>query len=101
MLLRTKDFVTGINKPEIEDLLRATLVSIVKAEYGIDLEAIETSQPTRPIIDIFSKEIPDFSKYKLAKAFIKWTRTNDASALTQDEQTAWKNLIQHINKALK
>lgn len=100
-ILRTKDFVAGINKPEIEDLLRTTLVSIVKTEYGIDTEAIVTSQPTRPIIDIFSKEIPDFSKYKLAKAFIKWTRTNDASALTQDEQTAWKNLIQHINKALK
>lgn len=100
-ILRTKDFVAGINKPEIEDLLRTTLVSIVKAEYGIDTAAIVTSQPTRPIIDIFSKEIPDFSKYKLAKAFIKWTRTNDANALSQDEQTAWKNLIQQINKALK
>lgn len=100
-ILRTKDFVAGINKPEIEDLLRTTLVSIVKAEYGIDTEPIVTSQPTRPIIDIFSEKIPDFSKYKLAKAFIKWTRTNDASALTQQEQTAWKNLIQHINKALK
>ncbi len=100
-ILRTKDFVTGINKPEIEDLLRTTLVSIVKSEYGIDTEATVASQPTRPIIDIFSQEIPDFSKYKLAKAFIRWTRNNDASALTQDEQTAWKNLIQHINKALK
>jgi AAA15 family ATPase/GTPase len=100
-ILRTKDFVTGINKPEIEDLLRTTLVSIVKTEYGIDTEATVASQPTRPIIDIFSQEIPDFSKYKLAKAFIRWTRNNDASALTQEEQTAWKNLIQHINKALK
>lgn len=100
-ILRTKDFVTGIDKPEIEDLLRTTLVSIAKSEYGIDTEATVTNQPTRPIIDIFSKEIPDFSKYKLAKAFIKWTRTNDASALTQNEQTTWKNLIQQINKALK
>ncbi len=99
-ILRTKDFVAGISKPEIEDLLRTTLVSIVKAEYGIDLEANVTSQPTRPIIDIFSKEIPDFSKYKLAKAFIKWTRNNDASTLTESEKNNWKNLIQHINKAL-
>ena len=100
-ILRTKDFVANISKPEIEDLLRTTLVSIVKTEYGIDTAAIVTSQPTRPIIDIFTKEIPDFSKYKLAKAYIKWAKTNDASALTQDEQTSWKNLIQHINKALK
>lgn len=100
-ILRTKDFVTNISKPEIEDLLRTTLVSIVKAEYGIDTTALVASQPTRPIIDIFAKEIPDFSKYKLAKVYIKWTKTNEASALTQDEQTAWKNLIQHINKALK
>lgn len=99
-ILRTKDFVTDISKPEIEDLLRTTLVSIVKAEYGIDVEATVTSQPTRPIIDIFSKEIPDFSKYKLAKLYIKWTRNNDASMLTQSEKTSWQNLIQHINKAL-
>lgn len=100
-ILRTKDFVTGISKPEIEDLLRTTLVSIVKTEYGIDTATIVANQPTRPIIDIFTKEVPDFSKYKLAKVYVKWTRTNEASALTQDEQTTWKGLIQHINKALK
>ena len=100
-ILRTKDYVSGITKPEIEDLLRTTLISIVKSEYGVDVNATVTSQPTRPIIDIFTNEVPDFSKYKLAKAYIKWTKTNDAKALTIEEQTAWKNLIQQVNKVLK
>lgn len=100
-ILRTKDYVADVLKPEIEDLLRETLISIVKSEYGKDTAAIAMSQPTRPIIDIFTQEVPDFSKYKLAKAYVRWTRANDASALTSQEQTGWKNLIQQVNKVLK
>ncbi|MBP0611932.1 AAA family ATPase [Chryseobacterium sp. cx-311] len=100
-ILRTKDYVSNISKPEIEDLLRTTLISIVKTEYSVDVNAIVTSQPTRPIIDIFTSEVPDFSKYKLAKAYIKWTRTNDATVLTSQEQGMWKALIQQVNKVLK
>jgi len=100
-ILRTKDFVVDVLKPEIEDLLRETLIAIVKSEYGKDTSAIASSQPTRPIIDIFTQEVADFSKYKLAKAFIRWTRENDASALTANEQIGWKNLIQQVNKVLK
>ncbi len=100
-ILRTKDYVSNVLKPEIEDLLRQTLIGIVKNEYGKDTAAIASSQPTRPIIDIFTQEVTDFSKYKLAKAYIKWTKANDASALTSQEQTGWKNLIQQVNKVLK
>lgn len=100
-ILRTKDYVADVLKPEIEDLLRETLIAIVKSEYGKDTATIASSQPTRPIIDIFSQEVPDFSKYKLAKAYIRWTKVNDASALTAQEQTGWKNLIQQVNKVLK
>jgi hypothetical protein len=100
-ILRTKDFVADVAKPEIEDLLRKTLVSIVKSEYGIDILSKVNTQPNRPIIDIFSKEIPDFSKYKLAKAYIKWTKSNDATGLSTEERDGWIRLIQHINKALK
>lgn len=100
-ILRTKDYVSDILKPEIEDLLRETLIAIVKSEYGKDTTAIAKSQPTRSIIDIFTQEVPDFSKYKIAKAYIKWTKSNDASALTANEQTSWKNLIQQVNKVLK
>ena len=100
-ILRTKDYVTGIPKAEIEHLLRATLISIVKSEYGIDTSPTATSQPSRPIIDIFTAEVPNFSKYKLAKAFIRWTKTNEAKNLTNDERENLKKLIQQINKSLK
>jgi predicted ATP-dependent endonuclease of OLD family len=100
-ILRTKDYCTGIAKPEIEDLLRDTLIAIAKLEYKKDVRKIADANPSRPIIDIFSKEIKDFSKYKLAKAYIKWTKTNDASKLAPTEIDQWKNLIKAINKALK
>jgi len=100
-ILRTKDYVSGVPKAEIEDILRETLISIVKAEYGVDTKAISTSFPSRPIIDIFACEVKGFSKYKLAKAFIRWTKTHEAKDLSADEQKNLKNLIQQINKALK
>jgi predicted ATP-dependent endonuclease of OLD family len=100
-ILRTKDFVQNIAKAEVEDLLRTTLVLIVKDEYGIDLTAKVNTQPNRPIIDIFSKEVADFSKYKLAKAYVRWTRNNDANSLTEVERNNWKSLIQIIKKTLK
>lgn len=100
-ILRTKDFCKDILKAEIEDLLQTTLVNIVKDEYGIDTSTIANAQPNRPIIDIFSSEVDDFSKYKLAKAYIRWTRNNNASNLTTEEHAQWKKLIQSINKSLK
>lgn len=100
-ILRTKDFVSGVAKAEIEDLLRETLVKVVKDEYGVDLSAKATSQPNRPIIDIFTSEVTNFSKYKLAKAFVRWTRNHEAMDLTADEQKNLKNIVQQINKALK
>lgn len=100
-ILRTKDFVSGVAKAEIEDLLRETLVKIVNDEYGVDLTAKVASQPARPIIDIFSTEVANFSKYKLAKAFVRWTRNHEAKDLTTEEQKNLKNLIQQINKVLK
>jgi predicted ATP-dependent endonuclease of OLD family len=100
-ILRTKDFVANVPKAEIEDLLRETLIEIVKTEYAVDTKAISDSQPNRPIIDIFSAEVPDFSKYKLAKMYIKWTKENDAKKLKPTELANWKKMIQQVNKALK
>lgn len=100
-ILRTKDFCTGIDKAEIEDLLRDTLVKVAKAEFGKDVSKTAKAQSNRPIVDIFSKEITNFSKYKLAKAYIRWTKTNDASKLTDSEKEQWKKLIAAINKSLK
>lgn len=101
-ILRTKDFETsGIKAPEIEDLLRVTLIEIAKTELGIDVASTAAAQPTRPLVDILSAASKDFSKYRLAKAFIRWTRANDASALTATERDQWQKLIGAINSALK
>jgi len=100
-ILRTKDFCNGISKPEIEDLLRDTLIKIVKEEFGVDTSITANKQPTRPIIDLFSDEVANFSKYKLAKTYIRWTRSHEAKDLTNDEQQQWKKLIENINKILK
>lgn len=100
-ILRTKDFVADVPKAEIEDLLRETLIGIVKKEYNVDTKATSDSQPNRPIIDIFSAEVPDFSKYKLAKMYIKWTKENEAKNLKPTELANWKKLIQQVNKSLK
>lgn len=100
-ILRTKDYCTGIAKAEIEDLLRETLIKIAATEFSKDVSAIATANPTRPIIDIFAKEITGFSKYKLAKSFVNWTRANSATALTDAEREQWKKLFQAVNKSLK
>jgi predicted ATP-dependent endonuclease of OLD family len=100
-ILRTKDFCNNIPKAEIEDLLRETLIEVVKLEFGKDTKTIAATQPSRPIVDIFTSEIPDFSKYRLAKAFVKWTRNNEATKLTLTEIDNWKKLITTINKTLK
>jgi len=100
-ILRSKDFIKGISKPSIEDLLRSTLVSIVKTEYETDLTEIAAIHPEKPITEIFKEEIPDFSKYALAKSYVKWTNTHDATALSKEEQSAWISFIQQVNKSLK
>lgn len=100
-ILRTKDFCSNVLKPEIEDLLRETLIAIVKDDFGVDVKSISDTNPTRPIVDIFTKEVTGFSKYKLAKSFVRWTRNNNASDLNSDEIIAWTKLIQTINKVLK
>ena len=101
-ILRTKDAYSGcVGKPEIEDLLRDTLVRVAKEELGWDIAATAGKQSTRPIVDVFAAEVPAFSKYKLAKAFLRWTRDHKAEGLTDIERTHWVKLIELINRALK
>lgn len=101
-ILRTKDYCGGeIAKPEIEDLLRETLVRVARDDLGWDIDAKAASQPRRPIVDIFATEVRDFSKAKLAKAFLRWVRTHEASDLADGERTRWKALFSAINAVLK
>jgi predicted ATPase len=100
-ILRTKDAYDGqVKHPEIEDTLRDTLVQVAKNDLGWDVIAIAAAQPSRPIADIFAAEISGFSKYRLAKAFLRWTRSHKASDLTTDEQRQLKKLIESINASL-
>ncbi|MCH4561085.1 AAA family ATPase [Mesorhizobium jarvisii] len=101
-ILRTKDIYTGeVATPEIEDVLRETLIAVAESALGWDVKSKAKSQRSRPIIDIFASEISEFSKYKLSKAYVRWTRDNEASALGADELAMWKKLLEFINSALK
>ncbi len=101
-ILRTKDFYSGeVTRPEVEDMLRSTLVTIAKNDLGWDVCKTAIAQSKRPIVDIFAAEIGDFSKYKLAKAFIRWTRGHEASHLTAEELQQWEKLISTVNRVLK
>ena len=101
-ILRTGDDCPGaITKPEIEDLLRNTLVAMAQSQLGWDVTEVATTQAQRPIADIFAAEISDFSKYRLAKAYLRWTRERSAADLTEGERSSWVNLIERLNRALR
>jgi predicted ATP-dependent endonuclease of OLD family len=100
-ILRTKDYCTGIEKAEIEDLLRDTLVLVINTAFSVDVSVDVTANQGKPFIDIISHKIPDFSKYKLAKAYIRWTHDHSSSDLTTIEKTQWKSLFDAINKVLE
>lgn len=100
-LLRTKDFAVGsVKGPEIEDLLRDTLVIIAKERCGWDVEQIATDQPERRVVDILKKEAAGFSKFKLARAFLSWLGEHGFEGLTEGEQEAVKKFFAAVNKAL-
>jgi len=73
---------------------------VSKSGLGWDVAATAAAQPTRPIVEVFT-EIGGFSKYRLAKAFLRWTRDHKAADLTGDERRRWMKLIEAINAALK
>ncbi|MFS8430065.1 hypothetical protein EIQ28_18295 [Xanthomonas campestris pv. plantaginis] len=101
-VIRTKDF---IDKPpkncEVEDLLRETLVDIAASELGLDVAAAAAAATNRPIVDIFKAEMASFSKYRLAKAFVRWSRDHQLSDLRDKEVAAFTKLFGHVNKILK
>lgn len=102
-ILRTKDAYTGeVPNPEIEDILRDTLLNIAKNECGWDAIAVAQTQPKRPVVDVIkSVAKTDFSKYKLAKAFIRWSRDHSMTDLQTTEIAQAEKLIEKVNKALQ
>ena len=101
-ILRTKDAYTGkVANAEIEDMLRDTLLQIAKDELGWDAIAIAGTQIERPVVDILSSVAKkDFSKYKLAKGFIRWSRDHSLADLQQNEIEQATKLVSIINKSL-
>jgi hypothetical protein len=101
-ILRTKDaYVGDVAKPEVEDLLRETLILVARDAFGIDVTAEAAAHPARPVVDLLAGADKAFSKYKLAKAYVRWTRDHLAGDLTEGERAHFKTLIEKINKALK
>jgi predicted ATP-dependent endonuclease of OLD family len=101
-VLRTKDVYSGaVEKPAVEDLLRKTLVDIARHDLGWDVAEAATAKRDRSIVDVFASEVSDFSKYRLAKAFLRWTQNHRASDLSDNERSQWKKLIGTINWTLK
>jgi len=99
-ILRTKDYADGIEKAEIEDLLRDTLPVIARDELGIDVIK-QAKTGTQPLVELLTSADKNFSKYRLAKAFIRWSRDNDANKLSKREREGFAKLIAAINAALK
>ena len=102
-ILRTKDAYSGpVKTPKLEDLLRVTLIDVAKnGDLSWDIAAAAADQPDRPILEVFASEVGNFSKYRLAKAFVRWTRDHNASDLSEEERNQWKKLIGNINATLK
>ena len=102
-ILRTADYtVPLVPKAEIEDLLRDTLINIAASEIGIDVSAEAAESPTTPLVDLMTRKGGSaFSKYKLAKAYIRWTREHSSADLSEPERLGWTKLLAAINTALK
>lgn len=102
-ILRTKDVYDGqVTTPEIEDILRVTLLTIAKEQYGWDATSIAQTQDKRPIVNILeSVAKKEFSKFKLAKAFIRWSREHEITDLQPNEVVYAEKLIEKVNKALQ
>lgn len=99
-ILRTGDHVTGVQRAEIEDLLRVSLGVVARDECGWDSVSTIAAQPQRPIMEILDAEHAGVSKWKLARAFVRWLANSGTHALTDDEQKSWVSLTTAANKAL-
>ncbi|MCO5073040.1 MAG: ATP-binding protein [Rhizobiaceae bacterium] len=101
-ILRTRDFLAHqVKSAEVEDMLRDTLINVVKSECGWDVEAKAAKQKDRALVSILESEIKEFSKYKLAKAFVRWSRDHSSDDLTEGEREQWKKLVAAVNAAVK
>ncbi len=102
-ILRTKDYYKGaVTKPGVEDLLSNTLLRLAKVEFGWDGSADAAAYPSMPLVDVLQRAGGSaFSKYRLAKTFLRWTRNHTAADLEEVERQQWGALIAAINGVLE
>jgi energy-coupling factor transporter ATP-binding protein EcfA2 len=101
-IIRIRDAYAGkLKAPQIEDLLRSTLIKVAKEQLGWDLSAAAAAKPDQAITEVFASHVNGFSRYKLAKAYVEWTSKHDTSEIEGDERAQWFNLIGKINAALR
>jgi predicted ATP-dependent endonuclease of OLD family len=102
-ILRTKDVYSGsVPTPDIEELLRETLLVVAKSELKWDIPPKAAAQTSRSILEIFGEALgTSFSRYNLAKAYVRWTRDQLSAVLSAGETEQWKGLIERINEALR
>ena len=101
-VLRTKDFYEGpVPAPHVEELLRETLVSVGR-EIGWDVsQAVGLEWGAQPVAQLFAAVVgPEFTPYRLAKEYVRWTLSHRASDLTADERVVWMRLLEAVNRAV-
>lgn len=99
-ILRAADFLDPVVVgAELEDLFRETIAAIAST-LGWDSTETVAAQPTRPVMDILSREHRNISKWKLARNFTLWLGENGYGALPSKEAVAWDRLVKAVNKAL-
>lgn len=102
-ILRTGDFINPtLARAEVEDIVRFTLATIAKDKLGWDIIEENKNSPEKPVVEIFKAKVgKDFSKYKLAKAFLAWSRENNFDELEENEKKNSSSLVSAINSILK
>jgi AAA ATPase-like protein len=95
------DFYDGIvEQPELEDLLRTTLLRVARDELGIDAFERAVAQPRRSVCDVLGDGVGrSFTKYGLAKAFLRWMRYHGFADLSDQERYVVLELLAAVNQA--
>jgi hypothetical protein len=97
------DFYDGpVEQPELEDVLRSTLLRVARDELGIDALERASAQPNRSVCDVLGDGIGrSFTKHRLAKAFIRWMSHHDWDDLSAHEQYVVQELFAAVNQATR
>jgi hypothetical protein len=100
---QTGDFYEGhVERPELEDLLRGTLLDVARDELGVDAIARAAEQPVRAVCDILGDGVGvSFSRYRLAKSFLRWMGRHGWHDLRVHERDAMLALFAAVNESTR